>query len=126
MHLTLKTIAATCSVVAVGLITATAWAANFTANGTVKYLYIENDATNNVQDYVQLNGLTSLGASPACATNDGLVSLKLPHRVNNAESHKAMVSTLTSAKLAGRSVAVSVTNSTLTDGYCTLRWVTIE
>jgi hypothetical protein len=101
-----------------------ALAANYTASGTIDKLNVRNGAISSLQDFVTLNGVTSLGT---CGTSDGFVIFKLPNRSTSSNEHKAMISILQGAKLAGRAVTINATDTPKTDtSYCTIYAITME
>jgi hypothetical protein len=102
-------------------VTGIAYAGVFTETRTVRQIVVSNPAffgTN--RDWIQLNGLTS---HASCGAAAGGVVLKLPAR--STDEYKGMLTLLTAAKAGARPVTVEFTNDTLTEGFCTVRWVAL-
>lgn len=94
-----------------------AQAANYTHSGKIRNFRTHNDSA--INDFITLEGLTGTGTG--CATFNGYISLKLPAR--GSDEYKPMHAMLLAAKLSGQPITVEYSNTWLTQGSCTLRWV---
>jgi hypothetical protein len=105
-------------------ISSAAFANSYTGTGTVATIHLHDSVNWPVgatpQNWAALAGFTSAGN---CRTSGGLVVIK----IRDDDRGKQHTSTLTAAKLAGRSVTVDLDDTQITsDGWCILQWMSLN